>query len=148
MKIQIKKRRMQSVVEVVETIELPKLPHYYYNNDTRQFVRVLGIFSYGLEKGCLSTDEKDIYALDITIVPEQTYGWELKIQRFKISISNFSHILSRGLGLACDTLSSIISPSDCYSKTEEEFNKEMEVAVFRITEPSCNNAKEKDSGHP
>ena len=148
MKIEIKRRKIVTTAEVTETLKLPQLPYYYYNNDTRQFIRVLGVFGYDIKKNCVSTDESDIYALDITIVPEQKYGWELKIQRFKISISNFSSVLTKGLGLAYNTLMDIIQPADCYTKTEEEFNKEMEVAVFRITEPTCDNAKEKDSGHP
>ena len=138
---------MQSVVEVVETIELPKLPHYYYNNSSREFVRVLPIFRY-TDEGVLSTDEKDICALDVTIVPHNFYGYELKVQRFKISISNFSEIYDRHTGLAWTTLNDLIHYEDHYEKTKEEFDSEMEIAISKIKDISFEDLQEKDAGHP
>ena len=147
MKIEIKKKRMQLLEEVVETIELPKLPYYYHNYSTKEVVRVLPVFNYDSD-GVMTTDEEDIYALDITIIPNQLGSHELKMQRFRISISNFSEIYARNTGIAWYILNDIIQYDNHYERTEEEFNKEMEVAVFRITEPTCDEAKEKHAGHP
>lgn len=145
MEIEIKRKKIISNEEVVEKIKLPKLPYYYYNNSTRQFIRVLSRY---YKKDNEVSEENGFSGLDITIVPEQNYGWDLKIQRFKISMENFNYVLNKGIGLAYDILKDIISPSNCFEKSAKEFDREMEIAVFKITREDYSNSPEKHSGHP